>query len=92
MIRRDADRLRIEGAVTLDTVSEALAQARGKLAPEVGVIDLAGVTEADSSLLSLLLELSRQRAGGLRVENAGAGIRSLAGLYGVDTLLMPPAA
>ncbi len=91
MIRRDGDRLTVEGPVTLDTVGALLDAIRAQSAPGVRVVDVAGVTDADPSLLALLLAIARSTvATGSRVviENADPGLRSLAGLYGVDDLLL----
>lgn len=53
-------------------------------------VDLASCTTFDSSVLAVLLELSRQASAAgarCRMHHAPAGLRTLAGLYGADTLL-----
>lgn len=92
MIDRDGNTLRIAGPVNLETMGAMLADARRLMATEVTVIDVGGVTEADSSLIALLLDLTRTaRAAGraLVISRPTVGLASLAGLYGVDTLLLP---
>jgi phospholipid transport system transporter-binding protein len=92
VIRREADRLVVDGPVTLDTVP-ALAHALDEaLGTGASIADLAGVTEVDSSAVALLLEW-RRRAGernvAVRLANAPPALRNLAGLYGVLELLPP---
>ena len=90
MITREGNALRIEGEVTLATMGELLPEARRLMLPEVAAVDVGGVTEADSSLVALLLDLVRtaQVAGRpLAISRPTAGLASLAGLYGVDALL-----
>ena len=51
------------------------------------VVDLAQVTEADSSAIAVLLAWQREqrsRSGSLRVQNAPAGLRSIAHAYGAE--------
>ncbi|MBX9631864.1 MAG: STAS domain-containing protein [Burkholderiales bacterium] len=90
MIRRDGDRLVVEGAVTMEEVPGLLAQGLMLLDRGETRIDLAGVTAADSSAVALLLEWLRaaQRAGGRIVYlNLDNSLKSLADLYGVTELL-----
>ncbi len=93
MISRQDSTLRIAGPVNLDTLGPLLGEARQLMTPDIAVLDVGDVTEADSSLIALLLDLTRSaRAAGrsLVVSRPTAGLASLAGLYGVDTLLLPP--
>ncbi len=90
MIRRDGDRLVLEGAVTIEEVPELLAQGLALLERDETRIDLAGVTAADSAAVALLLEWLRaaQRAGGRIVYlNLDNSLKSLVDLYGVTELL-----
>ncbi|HEX4985608.1 MAG TPA: STAS domain-containing protein [Burkholderiales bacterium] len=89
MISRQGDRLVVDGPVTFATVGKLLAQDPGAGSGAL-VVDLAGVTAADSAALGLLLDLVRRaRAAGRNIEfvNAGAGLLSLAQLYGVADLI-----
>jgi len=92
MIGRDGKTLRIAGPVNLETMGVMLEDARRLMAAEVTMVDVGDVTEADSSLIALLLDLTRSaRAAGraLVISRPTAGLASLAGLYGVDSLLLP---
>ena len=97
MIRREGERLYVSGPVTLANAAQVLQEGRQHLAEGrrrqdegVSVVDLGGVTEMDSALLALLLAWvrdaqSRQRA--LSFANAPASLRTIARLYGVESLL-----
>jgi phospholipid transport system transporter-binding protein len=90
MIRREGDRLVLEGAVTIEEVPALLPQGLALLVDGETRIDLAGVTTADSSAVALLLEWLRaaQRAGNRIVYlNLDNSLKSLADLYGVTELL-----
>lgn len=81
----DASVVRLEGALTMRTIAAAL----DRPLPEGDfVVDMSGVTEADSAALALLLEWLR-RTGGKRfvVQGAPAGLQSLVQLYGLDEIL-----
>jgi phospholipid transport system transporter-binding protein len=83
-------RCRIQGPVTLLNVEALRAQGLRLLAGQDAVIDLSGVTQADSAALSVLLEWSRAAAASgraLRFENANPNLRTLADLYDVRELL-----
>ena len=93
MITRQESTLRIAGPVNLDTMGAMLGEARQLMTADIPVLDVGDVTEVDSSLIALLLDLTRSaRAAGrsLVISRPTAGLASLAGLYGVDTLLLPP--
>lgn len=90
MIRREGDRLVLEGAVTIEEVPGLLPQGLALLSQGETRIDLAGVTTADSSAVALLLEWLRvAERGGDRIVylNLDNSLRSLADLYGVTELL-----
>lgn len=90
MIRREGDRLLLEGAVTIEEVPALLPQGLALLSQGETRIDLAGVTTVDSSAVALLLEWLRgARRGGNRIVylNLDNSLRSLADLYGVTELL-----
>ena len=82
----------VRGPINLSNVVALLAQGNSRFtAPEVKV-DLAGVTEVDSTAVSLLLEWRREAArNGRRIEfeNLPGNLTSLAKLYGVIDLLNP---
>jgi len=90
MISCSAGRCTLQGPVTIASVQSLLDEgARSIAGPEV-TIDLAAVTEVDSTAVSLLLEWRRQAAAASRTihyVNLPANLRSLAELYGVTELL-----
>lgn len=82
--------LRLDGALTMDTVAARLADGRALAGQGGFVVDFSGVTECDSAALALLFDwmrASRKAGGSLAVRGLPAGLRSLAQLYGVDELL-----
>lgn len=89
-ITRDGDTLRLEGALTMGTVSALLAQARQVCDTGVRALDFGAATEVDSAALALALELRRMAstdAGQLQLLNVPEGMRKLIGLYGVEQIL-----
>ena len=90
MIRREGDRVVVEGAVTLDTVPALASALEELLAAGSATVDLGKVTEVDSSAVALVLEwrrLAESRKLALRLANAPAALLNLAKLYGVLELL-----
>ena len=90
MIERDGERLVVRGAVTLADVLQWREAGLAAIDRDGLTIDLAGVSEADSSALSLLLEWQRAaKARGFRIRYSGLpdNLRSLAQVYGVLELL-----
>lgn len=89
----EGDRSRVTGSLHFTTVSALLP--RGVEAINSGraaVIDLAGVTESDSSGLALLIEwLSVAKGAGrsLRYDNIPSQLQQLARLSEVEELLVP---
>ena len=90
MIQREGERILVSGPVTLANVSQVLDEGYAAIRDGAGAIDLAGVTELDSSLLAMLLAWLRAAAQAgrtLRLDNLPGGLITLAQLYGVDELL-----
>lgn len=90
MISRKGDRYLVEGPVTLASVSALLAEGSGTLEGSPVVVDFSGVTEADSSAISLMLEWTRRMHGSHRqifFANLGESLVSIANLYGVTDLI-----
>lgn len=92
MIECSDGRCAVSGPINLSNVVGLLAEGKDRFtAPEVKV-DLAGVTEVDSTAVSLLLEWQRDALrNGRRIEflNLPGNLTSLARLYGVIELLNP---
>ena len=90
MIRREGPQMALSGPVTLANVADVLEEGRKHLEDGVDRVDLAGVTEMDSALLALLLAWLRDAKGRnreLALANPPQALRTIARLYGVDTLL-----
>ena len=90
MIRRQADRYLVEGAVTLDTVAGLLAEGVRSFEGGRPLVDFSAVDAADSSALSLMLEWRRhfKRQGrDIAFANLGADLTSLTHLYGIADLI-----
>lgn len=90
MISCEGGRCAVQGPITLDNVVVLLAEGNGRFTAADVSVDLAGVTEVDSSALSLLLEWRREagRNGrAIRYLNLPANLRSLAQLYGITELV-----
>ncbi len=89
MIVKQGNRYLIDGPVTLDNVGALIAEGTAFDGDRV-IVDLAGVTRADSSVLSLLLEWTRRFSGSGRqiaFASLSDNLRSLADLYGVADLI-----
>ena len=90
MIRREGERLVVSGAVTLGNVAALLDEGRRHVDEGVRSVDLGEVTEMDSALLALLLAWLREaeaRGHALEFIRPPEALRTIAHLYGVDTLL-----
>ena len=90
MILRDGDKLSVQGPVTIGTVVAVIAQGVALLDRDDLVIDLAQVSEVDSSAVSMLLEWQREAGRSnrkLRFANMPENLQSLARLYGVSELI-----
>jgi phospholipid transport system transporter-binding protein len=94
-----AEVLKLEGALSFETLPAVLAQSAEYAArpdlPERLTIDFAGIDGVDSSAVALLLEWRRQalkRGKTLEFVNLPANLLALAELYGVAHLIQPGAA
>jgi phospholipid transport system transporter-binding protein len=90
MIRRDGRKMTVSGPVTLATAARVLDEGRQHLAEGVRSVDLAEVTELDSSLLAVALTWLREAHAAKRelaFANAPDALQTLARLYGVEQLL-----
>ena len=84
------DTLAASGAFTFATAAAALAACRERLQRGNATLDLAGVSQADSAGLAVLLALAgdaSKRGGVLRIVNTPENLRALAQLGEVDRLL-----
>ena len=86
----DGARWTFAGTLTMDTAAVALETSRGLRWPSSGVVDFAGLAQADSAALAVMIELRRRGdAEGRPVALSGvpATLVSLAVVYGVETLV-----
>ena len=92
MISCTGERCTVEGPVTMKNVTAVLAESARVFSTPRIVVDLGGITEVDSSAVSLFLEWRRTAAkAGRTIEyrNMPPNLRTLAELYGVLDLLGP---
>ncbi|MBS1154179.1 MAG: NTP-binding protein [Proteobacteria bacterium] len=85
-----SDVYRPQGPLTLDTVRRQLGALDGLSSQGEVVVDLSGVTEADSSAVALLLAWTRNVAAGgrmLKLVSVPNGLQRLIAVYGLAELL-----
>jgi phospholipid transport system transporter-binding protein len=90
MIEFSDGRYRVQGPVTLATVEALLEEGERRFDGREIHVDLAGVTEADSSAVALLLAWARDagtRGRRISFENLNENLRTLITLYEVGDLL-----
>ncbi len=90
MIERDGNQLRVRGALTIAGITALCTAGKQQLGDGDLVVDLAAVTEVDSSALSLLFEwrrAARQKNLHVTFRNLPESLKSLAALYGVTELI-----
>lgn len=90
MITVDGSRAALAGPVTLAGINAILEEGARLLKAPSLTVDLAGVTEVDSTAVSLLLEWRRaaqRERRDITFINHPANLKSLIRLYGVDELL-----
>lgn len=91
MISMDGASGKLAGPVTLDNVGAVLEEGNRVFTQPAVTVDLAGVTEVDSTSVSLLLEWRRAALRDKRVieyVNYPGNLKSLIELYGVSELLV----
>ncbi|MEY4730013.1 MAG: hypothetical protein RL020_1171 [Pseudomonadota bacterium] len=89
-VMAENSRLALSGPVVMQTLKSLHTAGMAQIAAGDVVVDMSGVTEADSSAVSLLMELRRAahtHSHKLSVVNLPDNVRSLAQLYGVTDLL-----
>ncbi|HEV7929457.1 MAG TPA: STAS domain-containing protein [Nitrosospira sp.] len=90
VVLREGGELSVEGAVTIETVVGMVARGAALFNQDNQVVDLGGVTEVDSSAVSMLLEWQREakrHARRARFINTPPKLQSLVRLYGVADLV-----
>jgi len=86
MITLDGEALRLDGAMTMST-ARRLDEAASPLLSRVRRIDLAAVSEVDSSAIALLFGWMRTADRPLALLSPPASLKTLAEVYGVAELL-----
>lgn len=92
MIRREADRIELQGPVTLATVPDLVALGEPLIRQGSAVVDFSKVSEVDSAAVALALEWMRQAEAlghSLSFANLPVAMSNLAGLYGVSGFISP---
>ena len=90
MIERDGNQLRVRGALTIAGVTALCVAGKQQLGDADLVVDLAAVTEVDSTALSLLFEwrrAAREKNLQIAFRNLPESLKSLAALYGLTDLV-----
>ena len=90
MITSEAGSMRVSGPVLMANAATVKAAGEEALAAGVSTVDLAGVTEVDSSAVAVLLawtRLARERGQPFTITATPDSVRSLATLYGVAEML-----
>ncbi|GAB3263688.1 STAS domain-containing protein [Chitinimonas naiadis] len=85
-----AEVVKLSGALTLDSICRVHGELSDRLALPELVLDLAEVTEIDSTAISMLLHWQRDAAAAgrsLSLARAPDNLTSLAALYGVEDFL-----
>ena len=86
MIRSVGDSIVVDGAMTLPAATSLLNEGNALVVAGLGRIDLAGVTDVDSSGLSVVfgwLRAARAQGKAIRIVNPPKDFISLAEVYGV---------
>lgn len=89
----DGDRWRFDGVLTFDDATRALETANQLPLPASGVVDMSGLTHADSAALAVLLALKRRATAEKRQLAFPAlppMLDSLARVYGIEDLFDTP--
>lgn len=88
---REGDKIELCGVVTIDNVVGLTQQGIALLSDRSLIIDLAKVTEMDSTIVSMLLEwlrVAHKNECNLQFINLPDNLRSLVQLYGVADVIM----
>jgi phospholipid transport system transporter-binding protein len=86
----DNDRWKFTGELTFDDATAVLAASSALPLPESGIVDLSGLSHADSAALAVLLALRRRAAAESRrlvFASVPAMLDSLARVYGIEDIL-----
>lgn len=90
MIEVSGDRLQVTGPMVIALAAALKTAGESALSAGAKVVDLAGVTDADSAAVAVLLawvRAAQERNQTIAIVHAPESVRSLAALYGVADLL-----
>ena len=88
----DGERWRFTGSLTFDDAADVLEASEALPLPKSGVVDMTGLTHADSAALAVLLALKRRGAAerkSLTFADLPPVLDSLARVYGIEELIAP---
>lgn len=91
MVLLESDRVMVKAPMTMGNTRAMLEEGVPFFGAQPRVVDLSGVTMADSSGLTVLLEwlrLSRSAGGSLSLVGVPSGLAALADLYDVGEILL----
>lgn len=91
-IEREGNKVHVSGSVTVDNVVEITQQGILLLDEDNLIVDLGGITEVDSSAVSMLFEwlrMARARSQQFQLVNIPENLSSLVQLYGVTDFILP---
>lgn len=90
MIEQRGDAYYVTGPMTIATSATVLVEGRKLFGQQGGMIDFSGVTELDSSAVSVLMQWQREahkQGSRLGCRNIPDNLKNLAALYGVADML-----
>lgn len=91
-IEREGNKVHVRGSVTVDNVVEITKQGILLLDEDNLIVDLGGITEVDSSAVSMLFEwlrMAQARSQQFQLVNIPENLSSLVQLYGVTDFILP---
>ncbi len=91
-IEREGNKVHVRGSVTVDNVVEITKQGILLLDEDNLIVDLGGITEVDSSAVSMLFEwlrMAQSRSQQFQLVNIPENLSSLVQLYGVTDFILP---
>lgn len=86
----DGARWSFTGALTMDVAAKSLAESEALPLPSSGVVDFAGLSQADSAALAVMIALRRRAATegrSLTFASLPDSLTSLAVVYGIEALV-----
>ncbi|WP_047532496.1 STAS domain-containing protein [Methylotenera sp. N17] len=91
-ITQEANRWQLSGDLIIENINQVLDASKALTLSNPTQLDFTAVTDADTSAISLVLELKRRASAEnmeLSLTNVPANLVSLMQLYGVDDFVLP---